>query len=132
MSDTPETDAAAFFNRTLVSADLARQFERERKVALRAENELLALKELATANGFASITEAVTVARKHREENNKLREACQRLLDSPEVQEAWPTTGKIRAQKPKDTFSGAIATVRFRRLLAIHQILSPERAEQTE
>jgi uncharacterized coiled-coil DUF342 family protein len=49
---------------------------------------------------------------------------CRALLDSEEVQKAWPHDGLNRAEKPKETHSSATATVKFRRLLAIHSALA--------
>lgn len=57
-------------------------------------------------------------------EDRRLREACEKLLNSEGVQESWPLDGDKRAQKPADTFSKAVAMVKFRDLLRIHQALS--------
>lgn len=58
------------------------------------------------------------------EQRDRLAEACRSLLESEEVNKAWPINGTKRAEKPSDTFSGATATVKFRRLLAIHAVLA--------
>lgn len=63
----------------------------------------------------------LAAAQEHAE---RLREACQKLLNSGSVQRAWPMTGGKRAEKPGDTFSQAAATVKFRDLLRIHQALA--------
>ena len=54
----------------------------------------------------------------------KLAELCLKLLQSDEVQKAWPLDGARRAEKPSDTHSSATVTVKFRRLLAIHSALA--------
>lgn len=54
-------------------------------------------------------------------------DACNALLQSEEVQKAWPLDGIRKAEKPSDTFSKATATVKFRKLLAIHTALQAKK-----
>jgi hypothetical protein len=59
-------------------------------------------------------------------------DACNALLQSEEVQKAWPLDGTRKAEKPNDTFSRATATVKFRKLLAIHSALQAVKGGQHE
>jgi len=113
MSDTPRTDARewdwhddwSLVVDMIVDADFARQLERE-------------LAEAKESWRFSSI------CRELKHQRDTLAEQCRALLDSDEVQKAWPLDGTRRAEKPSETHSSATVTVRFRRLLAIHSALA--------